>query len=427
MQIEEETIKLTLKLYDSLKVSNEDLEKIGELLSNSPSFKKISNLDDLSNIEFIKKILSEKEFYINPLFFIMAASELNKWQFTSNLMSKIVVNSELLDFPGNCKHKEDEIIYRRKFANKIPIHGETEITFCKNCFIEYYEEKIRQNLPSIEPNDKLGIGVSGEKDSTAALKAICELKRKNKIKIPEITVCFIDEGIHGVEGDIQYRETCEIFVRKICEEYGLNLKIYRYKEIFGFNIDDLYTIGYNPCRMDSQLMDIVSRIFIHENKITCSFGNLTEDESFQLGLLGLEGLKFNMPPVRPNKMSKLKINGHKSKSFNIAYNLRDEENRIYLACTNTEYNSKIKCPYGEYNVGKSYSSLIKEMENTHPGAISSFNDALDNLVGKITQKERIGKNRVKFCPKCKLPSISSYRKSCLNCQLKQELEEFHGK
>ena len=64
MQIEEDTIEKTLKLYNSLNLSIDDLEKIGKLLSNSQSFKKISNLENLSEIEFIKSIISEKEFYL---------------------------------------------------------------------------------------------------------------------------------------------------------------------------------------------------------------------------------------------------------------------------------------------------------------------------------------------------------------------------
>lgn len=418
----EEIVNKTIRLYKMLKTSNEDLSKIGESFKDSNLFKNISNIAENDERLFLNNILDDQDRCFNPLFFLMLTSEFLKTIRGTEILSEIIVNLNLLQFQNNCNHKDNEIIYKQGFSTYFPIYNQKEISFCKSCFIDYYEKKIFNNIPHIEDNDIVGVGVSGEKDSMAALKAICELRKKSKLDNFELIVNFIDEGIRGQDGTIPYRETCEKKVRKICDSYNLPLKIHRYEEIFGFTIDGLYNFGLNPCNYDSQLMGVVSRKFAYENKITKLLTNLTETEAFQFSILALEGLKFNLMPFSPKIISKTKIKDHKFLNYSIMLNLRNEENITYLKCTNTEYNSTIKCPYHHFNIGKLNNPLINQMEIVHPGAITFFNEGLNKLIlqGK---RNKITRTSFNFCPNCGLPSLSGFGKDCIVCKLRKKLEE----
>ncbi|MHA1298312.1 MAG: hypothetical protein ACTSO9_02595 [Candidatus Helarchaeota archaeon] len=422
MKNKEKIIEMTINLYNSLKLSEVDKEFIGNLYSKSSLLGNLPEFNEENNHKFLDSILKNEDRYFNPFFFLMASSELLKTIRTTELFSELILNLSLLQFQTNCNHLEDEIIYKKRFSTYFPIYNEKEVTFCDKCFINYFEMKIRDNLPIFTVKDIVGIGVSGEKDSMAALKAIGELKRKSIIKNLNLIVCFIDEGIRGPNGLIPYRENCEENVKRLCKLYKFPLKIYRYRDIFGFTIDDLYKAGLNPCNFDSQLMSIVSKKFAFENKITKSLGILTENESFQFACLTLEGLKFNLTPFSPIQMSKTKISNHKLENFSIMLNIKDEENRLYLKHTKTQYNSSIKCPYNRFNIGKLNSVLVNKMEEIHPGAITNFNNGIIKLSEQLSKTKKIHKTRVKFCPNCNLPSLGGFQKDCVVCKLKKELE-----
>ncbi|NVM02183.1 MAG: hypothetical protein HWN67_07595 [Candidatus Helarchaeota archaeon] len=422
MRNEKQIIDKSIKLFNLLELSDEDKKLIGNLYLNSSAFGNLSNFTEKDNRIFLKSVLKDQDRYFNPLFFIMASSVLLRTIRSTEILSEIIVNLNLLQFQKKCNHRDYRKVYKKRFSTYFPVYKEKEISLCEKCFIDYFETKIAKNLPHIDDNDIVGMGVSGEKDSMAALKAICELIKKSKIKNFKLIIFFIDEGLKGPSGKTNYREICEESVKKICNFYGLPLKIYRYQDLFGFTIDDLYKMGYNPCNSDSRLMSIVANKFAYENKITKSFVNLTENESFQFACLTLEGIKFNLMGFSPAIISKIKINNHRFMNYIINLNIKDEENRNYLECTDTQYNSTVKCPYGQYNIGKLNSPLINKMEEIHPGAITNFNDGLNILISKGKKTKKVRKTRVKFCPVCKFPSLSGFSRDCFICNMKKEVK-----
>jgi tRNA(Ile)-lysidine synthase TilS/MesJ len=400
-----------------LNLSDQDFEKIGKLFENSVFFRAIPKIDKEDSNSFFNSIFSDLLNYLDPKYFMIANLEFTKTVYGSELLAELMVNLDLLPYQNNCDHKENEIIYRKKNSTYFPIYKEKEITFCCRCFIEYYQKKLNQNLPKIDKNDTVGIGVSGEKDSMAALKAVLELRKDFNL-----IVFFVDEGITGPNSNIDYRKICEEKVVELCKENNIPLKIYRYKEIFGFTIDELYKLGYNPCHFDSQLLSIIANKFVYDNNISIMLSNRTEDEILQLNLLALEGSKFNLRPVSQNIKSFTKFIDHEYDSYNIVHNIKGEENKLYLQCTNTDYNSTIKCPYGSYNMGKLNKNLVNGMECAHPGAIRIYNDSLNKFFKNSTRKI---KNKpfieIRFCEICKLPTLSTLKKECLVCSLKKRI------
>src|SRR3989344_70420 len=107
------------------------------------------------------------------------------------------------------------------------------IQLCKQHFIKYFERKVFntiRNYKLIEKNDKVGVAVSGGKDSLTVLNILIILK--NKIRKFEIEAIAIDEGIKD------YRDETLENAKKFCNENKIKLHIFSYKEEFGDTLDN---------------------------------------------------------------------------------------------------------------------------------------------------------------------------------------------
>ncbi len=74
-----------------------------------------------------------------------------------------------------------------KFTNKRQL--------CKTCFAKYFRRKVNYTIRKfclINKKDKIGVAVSGGKDSMTALYVLNDFCKKSRIKL---TAFFIDEGI----------------------------------------------------------------------------------------------------------------------------------------------------------------------------------------------------------------------------------------
>ena len=119
------------------------------------------------------------------------------------------------------------------------------IKLCKKHFIKYFERKVFhtiKNYKLIEKNDKVGVAVSGGKDSLTVLNILNMLK--DKTRKFEIEAIAIDEGIKG------YRDETLENAEKFCEENNIKLHIFSYKEEFGDTLDNfLKTSKIKACSM----------------------------------------------------------------------------------------------------------------------------------------------------------------------------------
>ena len=69
----------------------------------------------------------------------------------------------------------------------------------KSCFFRYFERKFSRTISQfklIEPNEKIGVAISGGKDSLTLLYLLNKLKSKKRFRIEAL---LIDEGINGVK------------------------------------------------------------------------------------------------------------------------------------------------------------------------------------------------------------------------------------
>ncbi|MHA1253394.1 MAG: ATP-binding protein [Candidatus Helarchaeota archaeon] len=108
---------------------------------------------------------------------------------------------------------------------------------CRKDFIENFERRIRRTIHKynmFREDDVIAVGVSGGKDSLTLLYILNKFeKRFPKSKLIAI---MIDEGIKG------YREEGVKLTKKLTEELGIPLKIFSYKELYGYSLDEIVEI-----------------------------------------------------------------------------------------------------------------------------------------------------------------------------------------
>ena len=119
----------------------------------------------------------------------------------------------------------------------------TNVSLCKSCFIKYFEKKVLKTIREynlLNPNEKIGVAVSGGKDSLTTLYLINKLA---STKMPlNVVAIAIDEGIHD------YRSITLEDAKKFCNENNIDLHIVSYKKEFGYTLDEMLTkTKRNPC------------------------------------------------------------------------------------------------------------------------------------------------------------------------------------
>ena len=106
---------------------------------------------------------------------------------------------------------------------------------CKLCFLSAFEEEVHTVITShhlFNPGDRVAIAVSGGKDSTVLAHVLSKLNRERGYGL-DLFLLSVDEGISG------YRDDSLQSVRRNREEYGIELYIVSYVDLYGWSMDDI--------------------------------------------------------------------------------------------------------------------------------------------------------------------------------------------
>ncbi|HEY0089877.1 MAG TPA: ATP-binding protein, partial [Candidatus Lokiarchaeia archaeon] len=107
---------------------------------------------------------------------------------------------------------------------------------CKSHFIEYFEKRVKKDIKKqgkTIKNIKIGVALSGGKDSTVILHLINDIfsKRSNC----EIFAITVDEGIKG------YRPESIKIASSNCKKLGIKHYVVSFKDIIGVTLDTIAT------------------------------------------------------------------------------------------------------------------------------------------------------------------------------------------
>jgi len=283
-------------------------------------------------------------------------------------------------------------------------------SFCKLCFFKYFERKFNKTISKfklIEPNEKIGVAVSGGKDSLTLLYLLNKLKDKKRIKIEAL---LIDEGIKG------YRDKTIKDAKKFCKDLNVKLNIISFKKELKYSLDQLIKkLASKPC----SICGVFRRYLINKYSRKLKFDKIATGHNLDDEIQSILMNQFRNNPEVSARLGPL-TGIRKDKKFvrriKPLYLITEKEVTTYAYLK--EFNIKFdECPYNTEAYRISVREFINKFEEKYPGTkhsiIKSFLEILPSLKKKYKNREEI-----KYCKKCKEPCS---REICKTCEIKSKI------
>jgi len=289
---------------------------------------------------------------------------------------------------------------------------------CKGHFMDSIEQKVVHTISKhkmLQETDKIGVGLSGGKDSTTLLHILNKIEQN----FPEssLIAITIDEGIEG------YREEGLKLSIQTASELGIEHIISSFKELFGYTLDEIVKIAaektdnaHTPCFYCGILRRRGLNQIARELKLDkLAIGHNLDDEAqtilmnifrSDISRLGRTNSDIDqthvlfVPRIKPLR------------------EIPEREITAYAFFLNLNFYIST-CPYSIGVLRGDLEQMLNEMEQKRPGTKHSVLRSGD----KIKQLIQI-KQELHTCPICHEPATE---KICKFCQISQELDLFSAK
>ncbi len=281
---------------------------------------------------------------------------------------------------------------------------------CKVHFIQYFEKRVKKEITKqgkLENNKKIGIAVSGGKDSIVCLHLINKFFSKRKDF--EIIVLTVDEGIEN------YRNISLKYVSENTKILDIECQIISFKKIIGKSMDEIakskHDIGYcSYCGVFRRLclnyiskkLQISKLIFGHnlDDMAQSILMNFTNGDIKKLARLGPH---MKIQPGLVPRMMPLRV-------------IPEKEITLYALLKNISYHDG-ECPYAINAYRGIFRDIVDDLEYKNPGTRHSIIKSYDNIKDILIKK---------FPPielnKCNICNEPTSQEICKVCKLKTNLK-----
>ncbi len=286
---------------------------------------------------------------------------------------------------------------------------------CKDCFLKYFEKKVRKTIRKyklIDKKEKLLVAVSGGKDSTVVLYLLNKIIENKKIKI---------EAYHVDQGLGTYSKKNLKNVTDFCKKIKITLHKTTFRKEFGYSVcyirDILKEKGHNikSCTICGVLRRYLINKEARKLKATKLVTGHNLDDEAQNVIMNIFRNSINILPRLGPKTGLLE---HKKFIPRIKplYFCFEEEVKLYskLMKFNLVYED---CPCSVDSYRKSVKHMLNDFEKKYKGTKNSI---ISSFLGLLpTLKKGSSKEELKFCSKCKEVSMD---KLCAACKILEKLK-----
>ncbi|WP_456416871.1 TIGR00269 family protein [Methanocaldococcus sp.] len=301
----------------------------------------------------------------------------------------------------------NEAFYYQRYSNK---------HLCKECFKKDIERRVKKVLGRkiIKNNVKIGIGISGGKDSLVMAHILKKLF--NHIPNAKLICFFVDEGIKD------FRETAKFYVEDFCKKNKLKLKIIKFKDEVGYTLDEIVKNNYlkelnigKPCSFCGVVRRyLLNKYALKEGCDYLAIGHNLDDFCQTILMNYIEGNIKNIiqfgKEIDDDKFVK------RIKPLKL---IPEDEVKIYANINKIEY-QKESCPYSSISYRHKIKEIIKILEEEKPGIKFSILKGYEKLLKYIEFKEDIKK-----CKICNYPCSGEICKVCLWLKKLEQLNKIN--
>jgi len=292
--------------------------------------------------------------------------------------------------------------YTRRYSGEV---------LCAACFKASIVEKTRKTISRfgmLRHGEKVGVAVSGGKDSLALLRVLHALSEKRRYGLAVLTV---DEGVAG------YREESIEHSAALTKELGLEQVVVSYKELYGFDLD--HALAWKDERKISScsLCGVFRRRAIDEAAVRAGVTvivtahNLDDYvQTFMMNLMhgDVDRLGWTDPQVTDSDFPLRRV-----KPFMEIY---EEEVALYAHLSGLPFQSA-SCPYMHEGLRSEVRDYLNELEVGHPGMKNVILNSALAIASKLSASK--GPSPVP-CARCGHPSSGGL---CNVCRMKQLVEQ----
>ncbi len=292
--------------------------------------------------------------------------------------------------------------YTRRYSGEV---------LCGSCFRDSIVQKTRRTIQRrkmISRGERVGVAVSGGKDSLALLKVLSDLSGSLGIQLVALSV---DEGVAG------YRVEALSHAASATRELGVEHVLLSYKELFGFSLDEALDWKEERDVSSCSFCGVFRRRALDEAaakagvSVMATAHNLDDYvQTFMMNLMhgDVERLGWLDPAYKGGGFPVRRV-----KPFMEVY---EEEIALFAYLSGVQFQS-VSCPYMHEGLRSEVRDYLNEMESKHPGMKNVlFRSALDVISRYGGREERLSVP----CASCGKPSSSGL---CNVCRMKAELKQ----
>jgi uncharacterized protein (TIGR00269 family) len=275
---------------------------------------------------------------------------------------------------------------------------------CKEHFIEYFEKRVKKELKKqgkTKANSRIGVALSGGKDSTVALFILNKIFSKRRDI--EIFAVSVDEGIKG------YRPPSLKVAINNCKRLGIEHHIISFKETVDLTLDEIAERNTNLG--ECTYCGVFRRLCLNKKAKELSLNKLATGHNLHdfsqsilmnfvngdIEKLARLGPHIKVQPGLIPRILPLRV-------------IPEKEVMLYALLNNIEFYDGI-CPYSISALRGKFRDILDELEYTNPGTRHSIVRSYDAIKDLLLEKYPPAKlNRCKICGE---PTSQDICKACL--------------
>jgi len=282
----------------------------------------------------------------------------------------------------------------------------TRQNLCSSCFQDFYVKRIRRTVEGFrmfKPNDRVGIAVSGGKDSAALIHALCK-------GFPNVD--FV--ALHINLGIKNYSSHCKIKVEELTRLLDVELHIFDLKEELGFSIDDFKMTFYKRkiCSACGTVKRHVLEVLAERanTKILATGHNLDDivatmlNNFFNGNWTQLVRLKPVLKPLMANQTLKVKPLIKSSENENLLYCLYSDVPFREVNCQNAHVEKRTKDR-----------EMLEYLSKDNPGFKYQMLKNFFKLIPIL--EEYLEKPKLMKCKFCGFPSLGEICAFCKRVEM----------
>jgi uncharacterized protein (TIGR00269 family) len=270
---------------------------------------------------------------------------------------------------------------------------------CAQCFFNLVEKKAKtaiERYGMIKPGDRVCVGLSGGKDSSALLLMLKKLAPM--IRISSLVAITLDEGISG------YRDEAIQIAKSLTERLGIDHTIIRFRDLFGVELDSIASKNIkNLCSTCGVLRRRALDIAAREAGCNVIATGHTREDNAQTFLMNLvRGEPQRLARTTPNTKG---IEGFIPRIKPFWY-INEREVALYAYLSNIQFQENA-CPYRTDSLRLQVLTTLKKIEKICPNVSIALARSIERSACGLSTGYRL-----KSCMICGYPSTKEICKAC---------------